>query len=291
MSSPSAEFYLKKHHLSSYVEDAVTLLLEKKEEDPKFKPYDILAEYFESVKKGTHICFREYNFVSMTPHNRASFIKCFWNAYSEVAVQVGAMKVLEYLSLIRLLCFNFPSDIILRVGRVIFSFDVTDNKTKFPDFLYTFQTVFYYEKFLLNCEHICMEIANGQTPVDALNSKEMVVALPSADQIAPEPPSLGYSVHSKVSVVYNETEVQVDRQLFVKAVKGICRKYEKEPWDACLSVDVLLEVIEEMKTVTFYNFVLALSRSESVNQEIGILPDRTVLMETSSENVCKSTES
>ena len=273
--SSNAEDYLKKHHLTSYIEDSVTLLLEKKEEDPKSKPYEILADYFESVKKGSHVCFRDYSFVSLTPHNRASFIKCFWNAYSEVGLQVGAMKVLEYLSLIRLLCYNFPSDITLRVGRAIFSYDVTENKAKFPDFLYTFQIVFYYENFLSSCEHACREIANGQTPLDALNPGEMVVSVPSADQSVPEKPDLGYPVHSsKVALAYGEVEVQVDRHLFVKAVKGLCRKYEKEPWERSPSVRVLMDVIEDMKNVTFYNFVLALSRSENVNCEIGILPDR-----------------
>jgi len=279
MAFSDAEVYIRKHHLTSYVEDAVTLLMEKKDEDSKIKPYEILAEYFESVKKGFHVCFRDYAFVSMTPYNRASFVKCFWNAYSEIALQVGAMKILEYLSLTRLLCYNFPSDLALRVGRAIFSYDVTENKAKFPDFLFTLQIVLYYEHFLSSCEHACREMANGQTPLDALNSEEMVVALPSANQTASENASLGYTVHSsKIALVYSETEMQLDRLLFVKAVQGLCRKYEKEPWESCPSVHVLMDVIEEMKTITFYNFILALSRSDEVNQEIGVLPERDCIL-------------
>lgn len=278
--SSDADVYLKKHYIMAYIEDAVTFLLEKKEEDSKIRPYEMLAEYFESVKKGTHILFRDYSFIALTPHNRASFIQYFWNTYSEVAVKVTLMKITEYLSLIRLLCHNFPSDVILRVGRVIFSFDITENTVTFSDFLYTFQTVFYYKSFLESCECVSREIASGQTPLDALSSGSgMVVSVPSAEYNFSDRPETANSMQDTANSFrlmnkQSETEVQLDVDLFTKAMRGLCMKFEKEPWESCPSMQVLMEVIGELPYVTFYNFVLALSRNECVNCEIGVLPER-----------------
>lgn len=280
-----AELYLKKHHIMAYIEDAVTFLLEKKDEDSKTKPYEVLGEYFESIKKGTHILFRDYSFITLTPHNRASFIQCFWNTYSEMAVKVNLMKVTEYLSLIRLLCHNFPSDVILKVGRVIFSFDITESTVSFPDFLYTFQTVFYYESFLERCECASREIASGQTPFDALSSgSAMVVSVPSAEyNFCSDRQETASSMHSAASSYrltnsLSETEVKLNVNLFTKAVRGLCMKFEKEPWESCPSMSILMEVIGELTCVTFYNFVLALSRSGHLNCEIGVLPERSELL-------------
>ena len=58
------ELYLKKYHVMTYVEDAISFLLERKDEDPKTKPFELLAEYFKSVRDGTHVLFRETNGVA-----------------------------------------------------------------------------------------------------------------------------------------------------------------------------------------------------------------------------------
>lgn len=288
--SCAAEMYLKKHHIMAYIEDAVIFLLERKDEDSKTKPYEVLAEYFESVKKGTHILFREYSFITLTPHNRAFFIQCFWSTYSDVALGVN-FKVTEYLSLIRLLCHNFPSDVILKVGKVLFSFDVTENTMSFSDFLYTFQTVFYYQFFLEHCECACREIASCQTPLDTLSSgSALAISVPSAEyNRSSDGPETVSSVHSATSTcrlvsTKSETEVQLDADFFTKALRSLCMKFEKEPWECCPSMQALMEVTDELTCMTFYNFVLALSRSNRVNCEIGVLPKRTEITGGTSNN-------
>ena len=294
------ELYLKRHHVMTYIEDAVTFLLERKEEDPKTKPYELLAEYFESVTKGTHVLFRSYAFVSLTPHNRASFVRLFWHTFAEVAERGDSMRVMEYLSLLRLLCHDFPSALVRGVARVVFSYDALEHLVAFPNFLYTFQVLFYYELFLKRCELVCAELVCGQPNLDLLQGgSTMVVSLPSTrgggggggggggeEGSRPETASSARSVEdisaSDVAGGGGEgppPDRLLDSGLFLKAVTSVCvRIREKEPWECCPSVQAVSQIITELSCVTFYDFVLALSRSERVNEEIGVLPERDKLL-------------
>ena len=296
------ELYLKKHHLMTYMEDAVTFLLERRDEDPKTRPYELLAEYFESVKKGTHVLYRDYSFVSMTPHSRASFVRLFWYSFSEVASRGDSMRVMEYLSLLRLLCHNFPSDLVQKVARVLFSYDAMENMICFPDFLYTFQILFYYEAFLHRCEVICMDMLSGQTPLDLLDGNStVVVSMPNTGEQTgrgdggreeggggERRPETSCSMQSMLSSEDDITATHsssqhrpdspLDAEVFLKAVTSLCLRVEKEPWERCPNAEVVTELIGELTSVTFYDFILALSRSERMNSEIGALPERSDLL-------------
>lgn len=281
------EMYLKKHHLMTYIEDAVTFLLERKDEDPKTKPYKLLAEYFESIKKGTHVLYRDYSFVSITPHSRGSFIRLFWYSFAEVADCGDSMRVMEYLSLLRLLCHDFPSSLVQKVARVIFSYDAMENLVSFPDFLYTFQVVFYYESFLQRCELICADIVSGQTQVNLLDgASTVVVSMPSTSEYHGTRPGTASSVQSLMSVeddvasqaAQHKPESLLQPEVFSRAVLNLSMRMEKEPWERCPSSQLLMELIVDLASVTFYDFVLALSRSEQVNSEIGALPERNRLL-------------
>jgi hypothetical protein len=48
--------------MSIYFQDAIKIILDRKEE----KPLDLLNEYFNTTIKGEHILLREYAFVSAT---------------------------------------------------------------------------------------------------------------------------------------------------------------------------------------------------------------------------------
>lgn len=282
------ELYLKKHHLMTYIEDAVTFLLERKDEDPKTKPYKLLAEYFESVKKGTHVLYRNYSFVSLTPHSRGSFVRLFWCSFSEVANRGHSMRVMEYLSLLRLLCHDFPSGLVQKVARVIFSYDALENLVNFPDFLYTFQVVFYYEAFLRRCELICVDITSGQTPLNRLDcASTVVVSMPStgSGEHSGTRPNSALSVFStedeqaaQSTPPPHKPDSQLHPEVFSRAVTNLCLRMEKEPCERCPDVQLLTEIIAELVSVTFYDFVLALSRSEGVNSGIGALPERSQLL-------------
>ena len=282
------EVYLKKHHILTYVEDAVSFLLERKDEDSKTKPFELLAEYFTSIKAGTHVLFREYSFICATPRNRISFVKLFWQSYAEIASRNEMMKVAEYLSLLRLHCHDFPASMIFKIAQVMFTHNAMDNLVSFSDFLYTFQTVFYYEYFLGLCEGICYDILSGQPPqILLVGGSSVVVSMPSAtEQDSGSRPTTASSLYAvdgnepsqtKKSSA-SETDLgskQIDSSVFVPGVISLIQKLQdKEPWENCPSVKTINEVIGEQSKLTFFDFVLSMTRNEAVNAEIGILPPR-----------------
>ncbi len=283
------ELYLKKHHIMKYIEDVVSFLLERKDEDPKTRPIEVLAEYFKSIKNGTHILFREYSFISSTPHNRASFIKLFWHSYTEVAVKGEMMPLAEFLSLLRLLCYDFPVEIVQKVGEVLFCHNTMENLVSFPDFLYTFQVVFYYEIFLSQCQSICSDLEKGQTPLSLLGST-VVVSIPSfagQTESASRPTSRSGSLSENNSTFLGRQDAskeeqhnkQVDPEMFAKAIFNLAYKLrEREPWQRCPSPEVLTDVIGTMQSCSYLDFVLALSRSDRANAEIGTLPAKASLL-------------
>ena len=269
------EHYLKKHHVLTYIEDVVHFLLERKDEDPKTKPFELLAEYFRSVKDGTHILFREYAFVSKTPHNCASFVKAFWQSYTEVASRGGPMKIMEYLSLLRLLCYDFPTEVVQKVAQAVFSHDAMENVISFPDFLYTFQVLFCYKDFLNHCEGLFSSISSGQVHHLSVGGT-VVVSIPSvAEQDSTRPETAPENIVREYNSSPPEYTKQIDTEVFAKAVTNLIqRQQEKEPWQCCPSVDTVREVLSGIPKLSFLDFILALSRSERVNAELGVLPPR-----------------
>lgn len=272
------QIYLRKHHVLTYIEDAVTFILERKDEDSKTKPFELIAEYFKSVKSGTHILFREYAFVCATPHNKVSFVKLFSQSYSEIAAQNKMMKVTDYLSLLRLLCHNFPISTVHRIGQILFTQNPLENLVSFPNFLYTFQTVFYYERFLKLCEQIFL---SGQALHTLYGSSTVVVSMPSTTVEQENMSRLSTSEAEKTAQINTEmfqtnlSGRQLDIDTFVPAVVGLVQLLqEKEPWESCPSVDTLYAVMHGVDTLSLFDFVLSLAKSEAVNSEIGVLPQK-----------------
>jgi hypothetical protein len=69
--SQKASDYLDNQKMSIYLQDAIKIILDRKDE----KPLDLLNEYFNTTLKGEHILLREYAFVSSTLLNRKSFLQ------------------------------------------------------------------------------------------------------------------------------------------------------------------------------------------------------------------------
>ncbi len=272
------EFYLKKHHILTYIEDAVTFLLERKDEDPKTKPFSVLADYFKSIRNGSHVLFREYAFISATPHNRLSFLRVFWQSYTEIASQGEVLRVADYLSLLRLHCHDFPVEIVQKVGWAIFSHNTMESMVTFPDFLYTFQVVFVYEHFLSRCEELCSTISTGH----GLLKTTVVVSVPSSveqDPSSSSRPTSGVDEErtaggKKSDSSWNSNSIDAD--VFLKAVTNLVHQMlEREPWHSCLSVESVSEALSGVKSLSFCDFILYLSRSGLVNSEIGVLPAKS----------------
>lgn len=283
------DLYLKKHCVLTYIEDGVSSLLERKDEDPKIKPFELLTEYFSSIKARTHILFREYSYVCATAHNRISFVSLFWKSYTEIAKRNERMKVSEYLPLLRLHCYDFPVSVVFKVAQVMFTHSPMDNLISFTDFLFTFQTVFYYEYFLGLCEGLYRDILSGRTTHSYLGGSTVFVSMPSAaEQESESQPAISNSPYASGNL--NEAQMndmsetvlgskQVECEIFMTAVIKLIHKLrEDEPWESCPNVDNICEVIGQVRLFTFFDFVRLLSKNEAINTDIGVLPSREKLL-------------
>ena len=67
----SAQEYIETYKVGVYLQDAIKIILDRREE----KPLDLFLEYLNTTLKGEHVLLREYAFVSATPLNRRCFLQ------------------------------------------------------------------------------------------------------------------------------------------------------------------------------------------------------------------------
>ncbi|KAL4225513.1 hypothetical protein ACF0H5_016201 [Mactra antiquata] len=255
--SMTAERYLAKHHVLVYMEDSIAQLLEHREENPKLNPIKILSEYFNALRDGNHTMFREYQFIHMTPHNRASFVKLFWKCYKQIGKKGDLLSIQEYHSLITLLCSDFPFEILQKTARIILLDDALDCLISFPDFIYAFQTQFYYEEFLDKCLEIY------QSMIQTHSSPRNPVVVPSGTE------------EMKIHTSNHLPGDGVDAMQYFRAVYPLCDRmnYSTPPTDS------LKEILFNVPRISFYGFLMAIAKSEAINEHIGRLPPKAELLE------------
>lgn len=267
--SESAKNYLQRHHVMTYLEDSMMQLLRKKDEDSKTKPFHFLADYFKRVVSGNHVALREYSFTTATPYNQRCFIKLFWDSYRNIAETGQVMTCLEYYSLLRLLCYNFPQDMIHTVSMVIFLDISSDNLVSFSDFAYAFQVCFYYNNFLQKCseEYYCI------TSSSSLRAKSSPIVVPTSESLLKETVSYHDLNNGDKNDCLHEN---IDPKLFWFSIQHLLAG------DNCTMSIPNPSAVEEaifcQDTISYYNFVNALVRSDIVNEEIGVLPLRNNTM-------------
>lgn len=69
-SQGSCEAYLRKHHISMYINDVVGQVVASSRTDI----VSLVEEYFSRVIRGDHVLGREFEYMAATPHNRLSFL-------------------------------------------------------------------------------------------------------------------------------------------------------------------------------------------------------------------------
>ncbi|XP_041965297.1 UPF0705 protein C11orf49 homolog isoform X1 [Alosa sapidissima] len=240
-----------------YLNDAVTQLLEHKEEYTQFGVGRYFAEYFNSVKNGNHVLFREFNYIKATPHNRASFIRIFWRSFRQIGKNGDLLAAMEYISLLQLLCPDFPTEMVQNTARIVLIDDAVDSPMSFSDFLYSFQIKFYFEEFLDSVSVIYQDLLSGKSP--------NTVIVPTSS-----------SVEQLSSLAEDELEVQeaVDSAIFAECIEALCERFKhSHP-----SPSAVREILENSQRVSFYGFLMAMAKSETINQDIGALPNKSELL-------------
>ncbi|XP_006782300.1 UPF0705 protein C11orf49 homolog isoform X2 [Neolamprologus brichardi] len=233
-----ADQYLADSNVLFYLNDAVIQLLEHKEEYNQFGVIRYFAEYFSSVKNSNHVLFREFNYIQATPHNRASFIRVFWKCYRQIGKSGDLLSMLEYRSLLQLLCPDFPVVLVQSAARIAVMDDTIDCLMSFSDFLYAFQLQFYYQEFL-DCVLVIYQDLLAEE-----NNKE-------------ERPQNG-----------------VEPSTLVQCIDALCdRSKHSHPPRSCMR-----EILKQTDRISYYSFLMSLAKQEAINQTIGVLPSKAELL-------------
>ncbi|XP_073072625.1 centriolar satellite-associated tubulin polyglutamylase complex regulator 1 isoform X2 [Manis javanica] len=244
-------------HVLTYMEDAVCQLLENKEDISQHGIARFFTEYFNSVCQGTHVLFREFSFIQATPHNRASFLKAFWRCFQTVGKNGDLLTMREYHCLLQLLCPDFPLELTQKAARIVLMDDAMDCLMSFSDFLFAFQIQFYYSEFLESVAAIYQDLLSGKSP------NTVIVPTSSSGQHRQRPPL------SEASMLEG-----VEASLFFQCLENLCDRHKY----SCPPLALVKEVLSNVQRLTFYGFLVSLSKHHGINQALGALPDKGNLM-------------
>uniref|UniRef100_A0A8C5MTM7 Centriolar satellite-associated tubulin polyglutamylase complex regulator 1 n=1 Tax=Leptobrachium leishanense TaxID=445787 RepID=A0A8C5MTM7_9ANUR len=244
-------------HVLTYMEDALTQLLENKEEMEQGNIPRFFSEYFASVSRGTHVLFREFDFVQTTPHNRASFLRLFWKCFRTIAKNGDLLTVTGYHSLLQMLCPDFPLDLTQKAARIVLMDDAMDCLMSFSDFIYAFQIQFYYAEFLDSVAALYQDLLTGK------NANTVIVPTSRSATLRQRPPSSDSSAPDGVEALQ-----------FQQSLESLCDKYKH----SYPPIPLLAEVLSSAPRITFYGFLMALSKHPGINLNIGALPSKSDLL-------------
>ncbi|PWA33075.1 hypothetical protein CCH79_00013097 [Gambusia affinis] len=258
-SAVPAEQYLADSQVLFYLNDAVTQLLDHKEEYTQFGLVRYFAEY--SVKNSNHVLFRELNYIRATQHNRASFIRVFWRCFRQIGKSGDLLSVPEYRSLLQLLCPDFPLEAVQSASRIVLADNASDGLMSFSDFVYSFQLQFCYQEFLDSVQVIYQDLLAGKSP-----NTVIVPTSSSVEQLV--------SVATEESDREEQQQDAVDSSTLAECVDALCERFKHSyPSRTCLR-----EVLEQTDKVSYYGFLQSLANHESINQTIGALPSKEELL-------------
>ncbi|XP_007885845.1 UPF0705 protein C11orf49 homolog isoform X1 [Callorhinchus milii] len=254
--SLGADEYLSHTQILTYVEDALIQLLEHKEEYSRAGISRFFAEYFNSVRLGNHVLFREFSFIKATQYNRASFLRIFWRCFRQIGKNGDLLTVKEYHSLLQLLCPDFPMDLTQKAARIVLMDDAMDCLMSFVDFLYAFQIQFYYCEFLESVAVIYQDLLMGKNPNTVIvptSSVQEEHHLPSSEM---------------------PTQEGIDASQFYDCLETLCDRYKHSyPPASCIK-----EILWKVQRVTFYGFLMALAKDDGINCRLGTFPIKTELL-------------
>lgn len=260
-STAPVDEYLADSNVLFYLNDAVTQLLEHKEEYIQFGVIRYFAEYFSSVKNSNHILFREYSYIRATPHNRVSFIRVFWRCFRQIGKSGDLLSVLEFRSLLQLLCPDFPVELVQNAARIALMDDAIDCLMSFSDFLYAFQLQFYYQEFLDSVLVIYHDLLSGKSP--------NTVIVPTSTSIEQLP-----SVTAEDNDKEEQQQDGVEPSTLAQCIDALCDRFKhSHPPRSCMR-----EALEQTDKVSYYSFLMSLAKHETVNQTIGALPSKADLL-------------
>ncbi|XP_015239276.1 PREDICTED: UPF0705 protein C11orf49 homolog [Cyprinodon variegatus] len=258
-----AEQYLADSKVLFYLNDALTQLLDHKEEYTQFGVVRYFAEYFSSVKNGNHVLFREFNFIRATQHNRASFIRVFWRCFRQIGKSGDLLSMLEYRSLLQLLCPDFPLEVVRSAARLVLIDTRTNRPISNPIGIHQNKRSSSCRpaEFLDSVHVIYLDLLAGKSP-----NTVIVPTSSSVEQL------------TSAATEENDGEQQeqdgVDSSTLGECVEALCDRFKSSfPPGTCMR-----EVLQQSDKVSYYSLLRALAKHEGINQTIGALPSEDELL-------------
>lgn len=223
----SSSKYMQRYHIKFYLEDAVTLAIETRDENP----VQTLAKYFRRVHHGQHCLHRKYSYIRETFHNRVSFAKCVVSFLSQVP-STESISLHDHWQLVSLLC---PDILSLHHERAASILSVS-MATPIPraQVLSYWQLCFVYEEFLVSLASVFEEC---QAAASAVASTPDIAATP----------------HS------------VDRHTLLWNLRGLlCEKRWAVGFPSAFAMENVLQAASDSKYSSFRQVVAEMAASKMV---------------------------
>ncbi|XP_077817031.1 centriolar satellite-associated tubulin polyglutamylase complex regulator 1 isoform X18 [Macaca mulatta] len=154
----------------------------------------------------------------------------------------------EYHCLLQLLCPDFPLELTQKAARIVLMDDAMDCLMSFSDFLFAFQIQFYYSEFLDSVAAIYEDLLSGKNP------NTVIVPTSSSGQHR-QRPALGEAGMLE----------GVEASLFYQCLENLCDRHKY----SCPPPALVKEALSNVQRLTFYGFLMALSKHHGINQALG----------------------
>ncbi|CAG9328420.1 unnamed protein product [Blepharisma stoltei] len=152
LSALQPEEYLEKTGVTAVLKDLMTVLLENRPENP----VQFISEYLKTSSQSCTGILKSYKLIKLCREEHDSFMDNLVAAYMNLDSKRGGNNAgltgSEYLKLIRMLCLDFPSEIVEEVLGVLGKRE--SDVVVFEEFIAGIQTVLLYEDFLVEAETI-----------------------------------------------------------------------------------------------------------------------------------------
>ncbi|GMH33681.1 hypothetical protein BSKO_01515 [Bryopsis sp. KO-2023] len=159
METLSSEAYLRKHHLSVYLNDAVNHLVSSQVDNPA----DCLLDYLSGVLVGNHVLNRDFAYVSATPYNRRALLNVTKDVLQSMS-EAGPMTMADCHNMLRMVCPDFPLGPIKNAWNTALAIHIDSSDTvwepsqqahqaarlPFSAFFSCLEITFSYERYLMD---------------------------------------------------------------------------------------------------------------------------------------------
>jgi len=241
----TSDNYLTQNFILEYISDALERLLECKSRSlSKQDVLEFFTQYFKNVKNGSHIMYREFKFVMLTPFNRACFIQNLYQAYNNLDERDDAFNSRDYHALIVIICNDFPYSVIRNCARIISPDKNSEDFYSFKDFIHAIKILLYYDEFVREAMKVFNTLRHQEHRNHSDDHSESFEALSKK--------------------VYHACDSVKSKQ-FYELIELLCLKFSY----SVPPLNVLREILLKESAVKFFDFLNQLSANETVNNIIG----------------------